>query len=270
MKYFFICIIILTSVFLIGCQDGSLFSDLFNEVIHLEGYPYTIYAKSAEEIGLLQSEFDSLNENKICMVLDQFGFTDDSHCGEKLVDENIVDQKRILSIVKSTLFKNSKFTNVTDTSHLEISKFAQVGQSPYHHKIYFENQVIEGLNVEQSRIVVFFYGNYVYRIVGSWYPDFSVPSESSGYTVSRAKYKILWKKYEYPCWTPGEIIITPQSILDDYTERCIYPILSDESIEFRVVYRFSISHGNTQSPGFHIYVDIITGEIIAFIQLFRC
>ncbi|MCK4561239.1 MAG: hypothetical protein KAV45_15820 [Calditrichia bacterium] len=270
MKYLLTCIFILTSVFLSGCQDGSLFSDLISEAGQQANYPHIIYAKPADEIAVLQSEFDSLNENKICMVLDRFGFTDDSHCGEKLVDENIVDEKEILSMVKYTLVKNSKFTNVIDTSSLKVRKFAQVGQSSYHHKIYFEDQVIEGLTVEQSRIVVFFYGNYVYRIEGSWYPEFPIPPEGFGYTVSMAKNKIVWKKYEYSCWTPSEIMITPQSIMDEFTERCIHPIVSDESIEFRVVYRFSIGWGEPQHPSFHIYVDIITGEIIEFIQLFRC
>ena len=270
MKYLLTCIFILTSVFLSGCQDGSLFSDLINEAGQQANYPHTIYAKPVDEIAALQSEFDSLNENKICMVLDQFGFTDDSHCQEKIVEENIVDPKKILSLVKSTLVKNSKFTNVLDTSKLKVKKFDQVGQSSYHHKIYFEDQVIEGLTVEQSRIVVFFYGNYVYRIEGSWYPEIPIPPEGFGYTVSMAKNKIIGKEFVYYCMSKIDIKITKQSILDEYTEKYIYPIVSDESIEFRVVYRFSIGRGDLQRPSYHIYVDIITGEIIKFLPLFVC
>lgn len=270
MKNLFTCFFILTSVFLSGCQDGPLVSNLISEAGHLTNYPYTIYAKSADEIAVLQSEFDSLNENKICMVLDQFGFTDDSHCQEKTVEENIVDQKKILSLVKSALVKNSKFTNVLDTSNLKVKKFDQVGRSPFHHKIFFEEQVVEGLTVEESRIDVFFYGDYVYRIEGSWYPEIPIPPKEYGYSVSEAKNKIIWKKFEYYCWSQMEITITRQSILDEYTERCIYPIVSDKSIEFRVVYRFSIGRGVPQRPSFHIYVDIITGEIIKFQPLFVC
>ncbi len=270
MKNLFSYFIILTSMFLTGCQDGPLVSNLISEVEYLKNYPYTIHAKTTDEIAILQSEFDLLNENKICTVLDQFGFTDDAHCQEENVSDNIVDQKKILSLVKSTLVKNSKFTNVLDTSSLKVSKFDQVGRSPFHYKIFIEEQVVEGITVEESRIDVFFYGNYVYRIEGSWYPEIPIPPKEYGYSISEAKYKIIGKKFDYYCWTPEEFIVTKQSILDEYTEKCIYPIVDDKSIEFRVVYRFSIGESVQQGPFYHIYVDIFTGEIIKFQQLFIC
>jgi hypothetical protein len=264
-----ILFILLSSIFISGCQ-GSLNSYSIGEIEFLKNYPYKIYAKTTNEIAVLQAEFDSLNKNRICTVLDQFGFTDDAHCQEEIVEENLIDQKKIVSLVKSTLVKNSKFTNVLDTSDLKVNKFDQVGISPFHNSIDFKEQVVEDLTIEESRIIVFFYGNYVYQIHGSWYPEIPIPPKEYGHSIFEAKYRIIGKKFEYSCWTKGELTITWQSIMDEYTERCIYPIISDSSIEFRHVYRFTISRGNPQRPDFHIYVDIITGEIIKFIQLFRC
>jgi hypothetical protein len=253
-----------------SCQDGSPDALLITEFVHPKNYPYKIYAKTADEIAVLQSEFDSLNENKICTILNQFGFTDDANCQEENVEENIVDQQKILSLVKSTLVKNSKFTNVLDTLNLEVRKVYHADRSPSLYSIYFEDQVVDGITVEESRILVFFYGNYVYQIRGSWYPKIPIPPKGYGISILGAKNKIIRKKIEYYCWSPLDFTITWQSIVDEYTIKCIYPIVDDNSIEFRYVYRFSVRRSIRSDQDFHIYVDIITGEIIRIEPLFIC
>ena len=97
------------------------------------------------------------------------------------------------------IVKNSKFTNVPDTSNLRVNKFNQVGTTPFKYKMYFEEQVIGGLTVEESRIIVFFYVNYVYQIRGSWYPEIPIPPKEYGLRVSEAKIRIIGYKIEYYC-----------------------------------------------------------------------
>ena len=272
MKIIFICFFILTSVFLIGCQDGSLESNFISEIEHFNNYPFKIQAKTTDEIEALQSEFDVLNENNICTDLDQFGFTDDIRpCHKNNIKKNITDHSLILTMVKATLIKNSKFTNVLDTMDLKVKRIDQHDTSPIDLQIIFENQAVEGITVEGTRIKVNFHGDYVCNIIGSWYPKVPLPPKEFGLSISEAKDKILGEKFEYSCMTgTKQITITRQSILDDYTDKCLHPIVNEKSIEFRVVYRFSIQEEDNQIPFHVVYVDLITGEILKYRSLISC
>jgi hypothetical protein len=268
-KYYPVLIVSL-GCFWSACQEGSVSPDLTEALYFVRNYPYTLYAKSGEEIDQLQSQFDQLNGGKICTRLNVFGLTGESEiCIPETPDNDISNQTAMIRIAKTSLLRNMLFTNVADTTQLKIRQILDINASPTERRITFDEQVYHGFSVDQSNIVVFYYGDYIYRIDGCWYRDIPVP-EKLPLNASDAKEKLIGLQFDFYCWNVIHITVTRESILDDLTAKYIFPVKNEESIAFRFSYRFSVRFGNDPNPEFQIYVDGVTGEVIKIRSLIVC
>ena len=270
MPKFAFFLIVAVALLLTGCSDGQIGPEVEGDLYLTRNYPYTIYAKTPDEVAQLQDEFNKLNNGRICTELDAFGLT--GHTDPCIPDNPVMvisDQTEIIQIAKATLLKNAASTNVTDTSQLHIRQIMTIDESPIRQKITFDDQVYHGYPVDRSDIVVFYYGDHVYRIGGYWYHDIPMPGNLR-LSVTEAQQNLISLQFDFYCWYPVKIMIARGMIIDSLTAKYIFPIKNEKSIELRFTYRFAVSLGQLKIPEFYIFVNAFTDQIIEIRPLIIC
>lgn len=268
--YSLIFIISLLSILIFNC--GKLLSPFFDYEEEINYYPTVVHSLSAEELQQLQKEFDRLNNNRICSILNKFGLIGHA-CSYFYFRKNpkikITDENIAINYAINTLVKNKKFTNATDSNELVKSGFyvKNVNDDSTLWVIRFGPQKYRGYEVFRAKIVVGLYGDGVYFIDSFWYKDIYIPPIDI-ISKETARKKVIGRKI---IWNEGggpiEFTVT-ENLVEVYIEKIIYPLEKEETIELRVAWRIPIIFG-TSMIGWHIYIDTTTGEEIAIIQLFR-
>ena len=161
---------------------------------------------------------------------------------------------------KSMLLKNSKFTGVTDTTAMPINNSHSHGRGKLW-RVWFQNQVYNGLGVKNTEIFVLLDANGVYRVGGNWYNYIFIPDEQI--SEEDAKNSIIGMEIKYTCWSiPGVHIVSEQDMKNP-AGKVVLPQISGENIELKVAWQISIG-----SPAeWYVYVDIVTGEVLKIEQL---
>lgn len=261
---------ILLSVFSTGCMKNpegfSDNEDTENGDTNIE-YPSQILPLSEIELQTLKAEFNTLKGDSVSAELDEYGLVD---WAGVLVrgSSNITEADTAVSKAREILVRLDKFTNVNDSTLLEIKEATNEHGSGIYNDwiITFKNQMYSGLEVLNTEITVLV-GDEVRQISGHHYTNIFIP-EIDVVDMESAGQLLIGYQIEYICWTPGSYVITEGSINYNKIEKVIYPLHPDDRIEFRVVWKIPV--GDNSIPDWYIYVDVMTGEIVLVGQTFIC
>lgn len=256
-------IIIFLIFYVTGCRQ--LYDFIFN-FSELSEYPTIIYPLSPEELKNMKDEFHK-NNPKICSTLNEYGFTcSKSMCykGEGF-DQNNYEYVKLINLAKSSLLKNSKYTNIADTSLLEI---LDSRASKYNLRISFKDQIYEGFRVvSSSKFFVLLDSINVFSINGNWYNNIFIPT-SYNINESRAKNIIIGEEVIwYDAMGEPRVFRVTRASMNNSAEQVILPLERDQTIELRISWQIPISFGES-FIGWHFYVDTMTGELLKIVQLF--
>jgi hypothetical protein len=183
----------------------------------------------------------------------------------------INDADSVIDLAKNTLVQYSKFSNVTSDFSLILNSVERyIGSSDFSHwTVIFDNQIYYGLEILNTRIIQIV-TNSVTIIDGHHFNNIFIP-EKGLLPVDTIKVKIIGKTIEYYDWGGiQEKIITYNSIVDNFIKK-IYWFEKENYLEFRVVWQIPILYDDNSSadfPGWYIYVDILSGEILYILPTF--
>jgi len=264
-KLLLLFIPLLISIVLYSCKESSVSPDEETD----SQYPTILYPISEEKAQQLQNEFDSLNNFKVCSKIDKYGFIGNDHY-DRVYQNIAISKDSAFALAVNTLLKNSKYVYVKDSASLISGNYniLQVNPEGTRWKIVFGPQVYNNFELPFTWIYIWIYGNEPYAIAGHWYSDIYIPSK---YKIDKvkAKQKVIGEKI---IWygtggNPQELIVTDESIGDSIS-KAIYPVEKENSIELRVTWKIPIKFLSNDA-GWHIYLDVMTGEIVNIIQEFR-
>ena len=235
-------------------------------------YPTIIRPLSEEELENLQKEFREINNYLMCSRLDRYGLVEIGRVCSVKNPDIVIEKDEVIEMAKSTLFKNRRFTNVTDTTNLIIRRATKVspGRENTHWRIDYFPQQYEGHKVLDTQISLWAFGNGVYRINGHWYTDIFIPKEIR---VNEAKAKESIIGTEITWYNAGGeeqiLTVTKETLTNKPPKRVIVPLHVEDNIELRVAWEIGVSFSlNRNTPYWYVYVDVMTGELIRIDQLF--
>jgi hypothetical protein len=244
-----------------------------NEYDETSNYPTTIYPLSSDKLSKYQSEYQTLNNNKVCTSLNEYGFCeyDLTPCMDRsILRTEITDETKMINMAKEFISKNSKFTGISNIDELQLSSSTGVHGcikcdgsegdiKNINWRVCFANQIYNGYEVFNTDLFIFLDINGVYMIGGNWYPKINIP-DSNEFDLEKAKQSLYGHKISFLCWTPINITVSAENIQED-ARKVIIPYKIEDRIELRVAWEILIySSGST--PLWIIYVDVMTGEII--------
>lgn len=247
-----------------SCKENLVTSDEESDL----KYPTILYPLSEEKIQQLQNEFDTLNDYKICSKINKYGFIGNDRYNR--VYQNVpIDRDSALILAINTLLKNSKYVNIKDSATLISNGYniIQGNAESTRWKIIFGPQIYNGFELPFTWLHIWIYGNEPYAITGHWYSNIYIPSKYK-IDTEKAKEKVAGQKiiwYDI-AGNPQEYIVTDESISADIS-KTIYPVEKGSSIELRVTWKIPIKFFSND-VGWHIYLDVMDGEIVNIVQEF--
>ena len=182
---------------------------------------------------------------------------------------NITDKNIAIRLAKEALLKYSKYSNVCDTTQLELDRATHSSAPNFTDwVISFKNQKYKGIEVLSTRIIVIVQ-NQVSQISGHHFKEISIPV--NGIIPKEKLVEILvGKKLETMCWTKIEITITPEMILKNKIVQNIIWSEINNSIEFKVAWKIPITTSNDDFISWNVWVDILSGDILFYNPTFIC
>ena len=240
-----------------------------------ENYPIIIRPLNDTELQGLKNQFHAKNP-RVCSTLDKYGFTGIrktcyGYNGEGIQGSD-VNVEQMIRKAKEFIFINSQFTNVLDTSLLQIRQWRSTNISWWinnYFEVSFKEQVYKSLPVidYNTRIKVKLDSLGVFSIEGYWYDEIYIPPVDQ-INVKDAKkevvgIEIIWHDSG---GSPLKFIVNENNLNYPVT-KVIYPIKSDNSIELRIAWEIPVTIDDL--IGWHIYFDTMKGEILQIIQEFR-
>ena len=223
----------------------------------VENYPTILPRLSQGEIQALKNEFDELNNHEICNSINDYGLTGHRICTDReILRVEIHDDAEDTMIARAaeTLNRNKQFTNVYDPGSLEIHQSSRRGAIDW--RITYHNQVYNGLEVKNTRIMVFQDAEKVYNISGHWYRDIFVPP-TDRFDIDTARETLIGREFTYSSHTGVHTYTVTEDSFDEHYEKVILPHETDKGIELRVSWEISV--GATM---WYVYVDTTTGEYL--------
>jgi hypothetical protein len=234
--------------------------------------PEQIYPAGLIQIGRVKADSiqNTIRSNDFVSYIDEYGlFSFSGTLGRG--NSNITDKNVAIRLAKEALLKYSKYSNVSDTSKLELKETANNNSSPLHFTdwiITFKNQKYNGIEVLNTGIIVIVH-NQVSQIIGHHFKNISIPV--NGIVPKDKLVEILsGKKLETMCWTKIEVTITPEMILKNKIAQNIIWQEVKNSIEFRVAWNVPITTSKDENVSWNVWVDILSGEILLYSPTFIC
>jgi len=220
-------------------------------------YPAVYPRLSAKEIQELKAEFDKLNNYEVCNPINEFGLTGHRICTDReivriTIDED--DEENMIARAAEALVKNEQFTNVYEPGLLDVQQSHRHGGISW--RITYHNQVYDGLEVKNTRIMVFQDAEKVYNISGHWFRDIYLPP-SDRFDVHAARKTLIGREFTFSSHTGIHTYIVTEDSFDEYFEKVILPHETDRGIELRISWEISV--GDTM---WFVYVDTTTGEFL--------
>ena len=256
----FIRVMLLTIIF-VSCNDSVTSLDKLDEL----NYPTILHPLSDSQIQQLQSEFDTLNDDKICSKINNYCFVEAQICPGPSFNFGISDDSAKL-IAANCLVKNSKFTKTYDKNNLlqNIHRVIKINENNSKWKVTFGPQKYKDYEIPYSFITVWISGKEAYEIDGHWYNDVYTPLKFK-FQEEDAKQKIIGEKITWFGYGSHELTITEETI-DDNMSKAIIPIENEDSIELHVTWKIPIIYSGF--IGWYVYVDVMTGVIVTITQEF--
>jgi hypothetical protein len=204
----------------------------------------------------------SLNAFGFCASSDSYNFNCNQNCQS-------FDQDKASKMVMDFLQKNKSYTGIIDPLLVKINSFKTFGktfrcsQDSSVWSISIGNQVINGLEIENSGIYLRLDNTGVKEITGNWYPIVYIPKNET-FTYELAKKQLLGKQFDFMCWSNIHLSITTDTKWEEPAQRkIIYPLKTNDSIELHVVWVL-------QTGYFIFYVDVISGKVLASSMTIIC
>ena len=223
-------------------------------------YPTLLFPLSSIELEQLRSECP--------FEIDNYGLI--SYTGTlSRGQSNITNAESAVNLAKKTIVQYSKFTNVFNESSL-LLKEANHNPGPLSFTdwtVLFKNQIYNDLEVINTKILAIVHDE-VASLKGHHFNNIFIPKENL-IPIERVKEILIGQKYEYECWGPKELEITAESISNDISQNIIWRKIENH-IEFRVIWSVPIFEYDSQFANWYVYVDVLSGEILAFIPTFIC
>lgn len=231
-------------------------------------YPLVIPALSSNAVKELQAEFDALNNNAVFAEIDQFGLLSADYnmpYDQKPSGAPLTDEEEILRMTRETLIKNSRFTNVTETTPLDNYTIWQVPASNSYWIINYTFDTYNGIKMFPLSMRIEF-KQYAYYITGCYpHPDIIIP-ETEKISLEQAKASVTGKILTYYNFAgePVDYEITESSLASTPGTKAIIPNLKTDRLEYRYCWEIWIA-----DRMWYIYVDVMTGETIKITQNFQ-
>lgn len=242
------------------------------------GYPYILKPLSQAQLSSLRSEFKTSNKN-ICAQINEYGFTEfKSGCFGETVRIEIVDEARIVEMVKDWLVQNSKFTGIINKSDATVDRVVKLDgcikcEAPNFDRkvislrIDFRGQTYNSLPVEgdTSSLTVFANANGISRIDGFWFQKITVPLEPK-VSEALAKNKLNGRIFTYDD-KEGRLVNyrVEQKDLSNVAHKVVFVKKSSQGLEFRLAWKISVGQGSSWT----VYIDAVTGEELEVVQMFQ-
>lgn len=246
-------------------------------------YPQKIEPLSLNDLEFLNNKYQEENNNRICSTLNEFGFTGFSRVlfpnninpclAKNIVRIELNNTDDLIKIAKLAVAKNYEYSNIADTSRLEVDKVEPlfgcticegplINSVPIEFKIIFKNQQIEKIDVKNSDITVFVDAFGVNRIWGNWFPEFRTPSLINvGYIQAKAIVKgweidmsrITGENYLFK--------VTDDNLVDEPTFEFL-PFINNGVLELRKTWKVPISYKDDTYEGWNANVDVFDGRLL--------
>lgn len=253
------------------------------EVSDVPIYPKRIEQLDFADLQKLNTRYHEENNGYLCSTLNEYGFTGFSRVlfpgnqnpclNKEVVRIELTNADSLVTLAKKSLLKNKEFTQVGDTTGLELSEVLNlygcticegpdVNSVPIELKITFAPQKIQDTEVSDSEITVFVDARGVNRIWGNWYPDFEVNGLLNiGYNT--AKSKLVGLKLDLNKGTEGsEIFTVSEENLKGKPVFQFVPLEKDGVLELRKAWKVFIEYPDTEYIGWFAFVDIMDGSIL--------
>ena len=223
-------------------------------------YPTILYTIGRIKADSIQNSF---NTSEIKISIDDYGlfsFTDFFERG----NSNITDKSIAVKLAKESLLKYSKYSNITDTSTIELkdavkNDISLTGFSDW--IISFKNQKKDDIEVLHSEINVIVH-DQVKRIIGHHFNDISIPKLNI-FSKEKIQEKIVGHKFEAGGKGSSEVIITSDMIIKNKISKNIIWIELNDSIELHVVWNIPLGYCS-EIIRWNFYLDILSGEILSY------
>lgn len=234
-------------------------------------YPTTLTPLSGTELNELELKLDSLSNSQYKVALDEYGFI--GSAGTLNRGSSSISNADIAIVeAKDAIARFTEFINVTDTSQLIISEATnQHGTDLFNDWIVsFQNQSYDNIEVLNTGIMVLITDNII-QITGHHYTDIVIP-EDDLVSLEDAEESVIGLELTYYGWADIDTFVVDENALhvDNANEEAtikIFPFDNDDNIELRVCWRIPIFWGSLY-PGFYIFVDILSKEMITYQTLF--
>ncbi|GAB5408478.1 MAG: hypothetical protein BalsKO_08430 [Balneolaceae bacterium] len=258
------------------------------EVAEFPDYPVKIGPLEQEELVALNQKYILENSGHICSTLNEFGFTgfsrvlfpnDVNPClNREIVRSELNYSDSLLIVAKSSLLKNIEYTNVSDTSSLEVTEIIPLygcticegpdeNSVPLEYKISFGVQKFGATEVRNSELTVFVDSVGVNRIWGNWFPEFSSPGLINVGYLEAQKIIVGWE-IDMQSLTGQNIIFTVQE--EHVQEKPVFeymPFINDQVLELRRTWRVTISYEDDTFEGWYANVDVMDGLLLSVVPI---
>lgn len=254
------------------------------EVAEFPDYPVKIEPLDQEELIALNQKYAQENSGHICSTLNEFGFTgfsrilfpnDENPClTRQIVRSELEYNDSLLVIAKSSLLKNTAYTNVSDTSALEVVEIVPLygcticegpeeNSVPLEYKISFGVQKFGVTEVRDSELTVFVDSIGVNRIWGNWYPEFKSPDFINVGYLEAQKIMIGWEIDMRPLTGEDFTFVVEQEHLNENPIFEYLPFINEETLELRRTWKVSISYKDDTFEGWYANIDVIDGLLLS-------
>jgi hypothetical protein len=235
-----------------------------SEFSHDSKYP-TIY-RNLPGTELFQAKNSYYQKNPhIRSTLNQFGFCDIDHDGRTIENPTLsgpLNREEAAELAFSFLVNNKTFTGITGTEvpfeSIKTSNSAH-GEGVYWH-FKTETQKIDTIEVLFTKIILHSLYREIQSCYGNWYENVYIPAVFN-FSSSKSK-EILNGKIVAHTTIGGDIYHVKISAADLNNSKLrvvVYPKIFSDRTELRVTWEINIP----LPVNYKIYVDVMTGEIIA-------
>jgi len=258
------------------------------EVADFTNYPVKIEPLELEELVALNETYKVENAGHICSTLNEYGYTgfsrvlfpnDENPClSREIVRKEIFYSDYLITKSKSSLLKNKIYTNVMDTSALEVIDIVPLygciicegpeeNSVPLEYKISFGIQKIDKSEVRDTELTVFIDSVGVNRIWGNWYPDFQSPGLINVGYLEAQKIMIGWQ-IDMLLLTGEDIVFEVMEANLEETPIFEYiPFINDQILELRKTWKVPISYTDDSFDGWYANVDVIDGLLLSVVPI---
>ncbi|MEQ9089907.1 MAG: hypothetical protein RIE52_02385 [Balneola sp.] len=257
-----------------GCESLSL-NDKIDE------YPVIIERLTVSDLEALNQKYHEENNNLICSTLNEYGFTGYSRVlfpdnvnpclSRNELKQEISFSNDLLYLAKQVLKENAEYTGVENTENLVLENITSlngcticegnINSVPLQWKFTFQPQVVNNLEVKDTRILVYMDMNGVNRIWGNWFPVTDPGFVDFGSVA--AMNKIIGMKARY---ANSKNQVFEQEIAQEHLygepELKFVPIEIDERLEIHKAWVLNVLQENTQEVRWNIFISTVSGDVL--------